>query len=208
MHLNSIIHQKNQICIAPYRYVSSKCTGRLNKPKGNDDSRHFVIKGEHFHSPDARVVNKANSMHKLKKLAKETRIPAREIVGLSIEGISNATAATISTPKQLVQMVNRARYDKNAPKNPKKLSELWFGDKHSKTESGKEFILWDSGHEMEDEDKDKHRTIVFGTTDNVQFLAQCTHWMMDGTFKSSPHLFKQLYTIHGKIHSSSGLFSL
>lgn len=181
-----------------YRYTTTRCNCRLNKPKDNDDSRHFVIKGKHSHGPDVRVVNKANSMNKLKTLAKETRIPAREVVGMSIANVSNATAATIAGPKHLTQMVNRARFDKNAPKNPKKLSELYFSEQHSKTESGKEFIIWDSGcDEVDSED----RTIMFGTTDNVKFLAQCMHWFMDGTFQSSPHLFTQLYTIHGKFCS-------
>lgn len=181
-----------------YRYTTTRCNCRFNKPKDNDDSRHFIVKGTHSHGPDVRVVNKAKSMNQLKVLAKETRIPVPEVNWMSIANVSNATAAMIAGPKQLTQMVNRARLDRNAPKNPKKLSELCFSEQRSKTENGEEFILWDSGC---DEAECTDRTIMFGTTDNVNFLAQCTHWFMDGTFKSSPHLFTQLYTIHGKYYS-------
>lgn len=141
------------------------------------------------------MVGKAKSMTTLKKLAKETRMSAREIIGESIANVSNAVLATIAPRKQLAQMVNRARFDKNAPKNPKTLSELHFGPQHSKTESGKDFILWDSYGEEED---DPDRIIMFGTQDNVMFLLQCLHWLMDGTFGVAPKLFTQLYTIHGK----------
>lgn len=177
------------------RYTTTRCNCRLNKPADNDDSRHFVIKGQHSHGPDVRVKNKASAMTELKHMAKTTRIPARQVVATSVANISNATAATIAGPKHLSQMVNRARFDKNAPKNPKTLAELHFGDQHSKTEKGQDFILYDS---YCDEEDCTDRTIMFGTKENVDFLSQCTHWFMDGTFKASPHLFKQLYTIHGK----------
>lgn len=134
-------------------------------------------------------------MNQLKNLAKTTQLQARQVVATAIAGVSNATAATIAGPRHLTQMVNRARQDKNAPRNPKNLHALYFGVQHSKTAKGKDFILYDSGCEEED---GTERTIIFGTKENVDFLAQCTHWFVDGTFKVTPNFFSQLYTIHGK----------
>ena len=38
--------------------------------------------------------------------------------------------------------------------------------------------------------------IIFGTPQNLQILAQSSTIYMDGTFKSAPEMFTQLYTIH------------
>ena len=38
--------------------------------------------------------------------------------------------------------------------------------------------------------------IIFGTQQNLQILAQSATIYMDGTFKSAPEMFTQLYTIH------------
>lgn len=39
---------------------------------------------------------------------------------------------------------------------------------------------------------------MFSTDRNMKFLANCQHWYVDGTFKSSPPLFTQLFTLHGQ----------
>ena len=43
---------------------------------------------------------------------------------------------------------------------------------------------------------------MFGSLDNVTALSDSDHWMLDGTFSSSPQLFSQLLTVHG--HFDSG----
>ena len=49
---------------------------------------------------------------------------------------------------------------------------------------------------------DEHTyAIVFTTASALDHLAASTHWIMDGTFKSSPSIFTQIYTIHGFIGS-------
>jgi hypothetical protein len=41
------------------------------------------------------------------------------------------------------------------------------------------------------------RFLILGTDDTVAFLRLCGVWMADGTFKTSPELFEQIYTVHG-----------
>ena len=38
---------------------------------------------------------------------------------------------------------------------------------------------------------------MFGTAAGLDWLADNGDWFMDGTFKTVPSLFTQLYTIHG-----------
>src|ERR1700733_10820693 len=57
-------------------------------------------------------------------------------------------------------------------------------------ENGEIFLLHDSGN------VDPNRILIFGTDRTMNLLQQSPHWFMDGTFKSVPELFFQLYTIH------------
>lgn len=41
--------------------------------------------------------------------------------------------------------------------------------------------------------------IMFATDENLQILKSCKLWMADGTFKSVPAIWHQLYTIHGYV---------
>lgn len=133
-------------------------------------------------------------MHKVKTLAKTTQMASRQIVSTAMSNVQNSVAATISSSTQLRHTVNRIRIEPNAPKNPKNLAELRFSDQFSKTESGKDFILYDR-HIDADE---KSRLIIFGTKENLDFLLRCNGLFMDGTFGIVPPLFFQLYTVHGK----------
>jgi len=40
---------------------------------------------------------------------------------------------------------------------------------------------------------------MFGTRHNVSLLEQNMHWFVDGTFKVSPSIFYQVFTIHVKV---------
>ena len=56
-----------------------------------------------------------------------------------------------------------------------------------------QFLLWDSGPSINGDE----RILMFGTQSNLDFLRSCNAILMDGTFKTTPHHFLQLYTIHG-----------
>jgi hypothetical protein len=43
------------------------------------------------------------------------------------------------------------------------------------------------------------RILIFITDANVVYLRNANIWIMDGTFKTVPTIFKQLYTIHALI---------
>ncbi|KAG0436222.1 hypothetical protein DMUE_4329 [Dictyocoela muelleri] len=56
-----------------------------------------------------------------------------------------------------------------------------------------DFLLYDSGM------KDINRIIIFGTKSNILHLSHNNIWLEDGTFKSCPANFEQLFTIQCKI---------
>lgn len=46
------------------------------------------------------------------------------------------------------------------------------------------------------------RVLIFSTRRNLSLLAQSRNWYADGTFKTTPMLFQQLYTIHGILNNN------
>ena len=38
--------------------------------------------------------------------------------------------------------------------------------------------------------------LIFTTSENLKWLHEAKYWLMDGTFKTVPTLFRQLYSIH------------
>lgn len=52
------------------------------------------------------------------------------------------------------------------------------------------FVIHDSGV------GDRNRILVFATQRNIDLLARAKVWFMDGTFKVTPSIFFQVYTIH------------
>jgi hypothetical protein len=63
------------------------------------------------------------------------------------------------------------------------------------------FLVFDSA-DLSTETRE--RLIIFSTERNLNLLNQCDHWFGDGTFKLTPPLFSQIYTIHG-LHRSNVL---
>ncbi len=61
----------------------------------------------------------------------------------------------------------------------------------TETLAGDLFLLADTGPQ------DPNRILVFATEENLEELTKQDLLIADGTFSSVPHLFTQLYTMHG-----------
>ena len=76
-----------------------------------------------------------------------------------------------------------------APIQPLSLVELEIPMEYRSTAKGEMFLLYDSG-------PDPERILIFGTCQNIEMLKCSQHWLADGTFKTAPVLFQQVYVIH------------
>ena len=81
-----------------------------------------------------------------------------------------------------------------APANPQNCEDLKIPDsyKHILLDDagGLElFLLYDSGAE-------ENRILIFGTEESKRVLALSENWQADGTFKVTPPIFAQVYSIH------------
>lgn len=77
----------------------------------------------------------------------------------------------------------------SAPSNPLTLIDITIPNNYSQTIDGRQFLL-------NDIQPVENRILVFATEKKLDLLAKSDHWFADGTFKSCPSLFAQVYTIH------------
>ena len=78
------------------------------------------------------------------------------------------------------------------PCDPASLEDISIPHEYKTSLAEENMLLWDSTYSAE-----RRRSFLFGTIDNVDMLATAEHLIIDGTFKTSPNLFTQLFTVHG-----------
>lgn len=96
----------------------------------------------------------------------------------------------------LRKKISRTRLKDMAP-NPTSISDL--GDvptQYSQTLGGTNFLIYDS---VDDEDYDGGRILIFSTEENLVKLFRSSIWFADGTFKTAPTIFVQLFSILGAV---------
>lgn len=166
------------------KYDLNLCTGRIHVV--ND----LVVKQvAHNHPPNPADMMTRQVVNDLKESARETMDPPQNIVANVCRDVSAAVIGKLPGVAGLKRTVRRQRRRiDDVPVNPVSLMELVIPDRYKKI-NDENFLLYDSG--VGDD-----RILVFSTQKNLQFMAANPHWYCDGTFKASPSLFEQLYTIH------------
>ena len=109
-----------------------------------------------------------------------------------MRNVSEQSAVCLPKLYSLKQTIRRARKRAlNVPPEPERFNTLVIPESYKKTNKGDEFLQYDSGTDIEDQ-----RILIFGTASNIEVLNTSNIWMADGTFKTAPNLFYQLYVIH------------
>ena len=92
------------------------------------------------------------------------------------------------------------------PPNPLRIEDLHEKpEQYRHTLAGSTFLLYDSYDDDEEEEKEEEeeeecgRILVFSTLENITRLFECTMWFVDGTFKTAPTIFFQLFSILGDV---------
>jgi hypothetical protein len=122
-----------------------------------------------------------------------TRDPPSAVILNPIATLSQEAAARMPTPVNLSQSIrHKRRMEQNFPVNPTSADEDFeIPETLKMSKKGENFLLEDVR-----DAGGKHRIFIFGTNENVKVLMNNRNWFMDGTFKVSPKIFYQLYTIH------------
>lgn len=172
------------------------CRGRLIVKKNEEP----IESKKHSHAPDARSKKTAAILDTIKKRAKTDHISPRELVAEACGSADDPTVAALPSVMNLRRTASRIQNRDNVNLNPKTLSELVFNENTLLTAKNQKFLLYDSAvNGYENDPEEQKRFVIFGTRENLDLLKLCDVIAMDGTFKISPPLFKQLFTIHGNV---------
>ena len=107
------------------------------------------------------------------------RFKARSKLGCQISGLSRMV-------KRKRQAVNRH------PSNPRDPENLTIPPEYTLSSSGESLMLWDSRYSTQ-----TRQSFLWGKSTNDCAMEDAEHWVIVGTLKSAPHLFTQLFTVHG-----------
>ena len=168
-------------------YQKTKCRARIHVA----DNKIVKVLKEHNHLGDAAKVEVETIYENVRKQAVETTHSPNVILSSALDECSQAAASKLPSIGNIKRTMRMIRQRNNAcPALPQHRKDISFVNDITKLSSGEEFLFYDSGN-VED------RILIFATRRNLQLLTKSEHWYADGTFKASPLLFYQLYTLHG-----------
>ena len=136
--------------------------------------------------PDARCVEIVISDLKVDARTQLTPIPTLYNGATAMLSVNPTIAPRFPLFGQLGSSLYRQRLS-NLPTLPASRETLNFPANLQQTIYGANFLLYSSqGNEI----------LIFATQENILKLSTKVHWCVDGTFKSVPHLYLQLFSIH------------
>lgn len=94
---------------------------------------------------------------------------------------------------------NNTLYKKRASKRPPiptDFSKLTITGDYTQTSNNQPFLRYDNKSSTS-------RILIFVDDECLKYLSESKLWFMDGTFKSSPEQFLQIYTIHAFVYNTS-----
>lgn len=173
-----------------WRCEDRKCNGSAVTVIHNN--RHQIQKfTEHtLHAANASRPSIARVMSALKRRAENNNDKPAQIVQEIMSTTDPAIQPYLPKPASLKQTVKRIRKEEH--REPSSLTNLNIPPEFMKTLNGESFMISNS-------DVGSEKVLLFTTTANVRKLSEASYWIMDGTFKTVPTIFTQLYSIHAPV---------
>lgn len=177
-----------------WRCFKRDCRGRIKVISAQSQT----VISDHNHAPDPDSNEAKKIAAEIRRRAATTVERPRQIIQQSTVGMSLQTASVLPSYTASQRMIERKRKRNDIPNaNVTSLHDIDIPELLQNTTRDAPFLLWDSGAD------DADRILMFGTTENLNLLQQNEHWFMDGTFKVSPTIFTQVFTIHALINNSA-----
>ena len=172
-------------------YPKFKCRARCHT-----DNQDIVKVSSHNHVQDVAKVEVRKTMEKMKTNGKSTQESTHQIVAAALRDVGPSVSGQLPPIRCIKQTIRRARCQTGRPlASPLNLEVLDIPNNYKKTLRGEDFMMYDSGPSVQ-------RYIIFTTTRNLALMSECPNWYADGTFKATPPLFNQVYTIHAVKYSN------
>ncbi|KAL7299220.1 hypothetical protein TKK_0007815 [Trichogramma kaykai] len=164
---------------------------------GDSDETLVVLQGPaqkpHPHPPDVEECSAEKVKFSIKRKAEEhPEEPPARILRSELSGLSSDVHSHLPDRENLKKSIRRLRR-KNWPPNPTSIDALGeIPERFTKTSMDEHFLLYDS-------QDNAARVIVFSTRKNLEILLRSYIWFLDGTFKVSPNIFTQVFTVLGVV---------
>jgi hypothetical protein len=166
-----------------------KCTARaVTILVGTQHKIHKFDGNQHNHAAEASRFPALKACNHMKEIAQISNDVPVQIITNVIATISRDIQPCLPGKNALRQQVKRAKRRCDEEIEPKSLKDFILPFEYFTTISGTPFAK-DICHGTE-------RILLFTTIENLKWLQAAKFWIMDGTFKTVPILFRQLYSIH------------
>ncbi|GLV38195.1 hypothetical protein CBL_12841 [Carabus blaptoides fortunei] len=151
---------------------------------------------EHNHAPkttEATVQEKISQLTAIAAVRQEQ--PARLVQVVTVD-MNNVAKTDMPSKTSLKKIIKRTQNIYN-PVEPHALEDILIPEELKFTLTGNLLILRESSI-------NNHKLLLFSTEANTLKLGEAVYWIMDGTFKTAPNIFLQLYSIHAPVgHENS-----
>jgi hypothetical protein len=170
-----------------------KCKGRLHI---NPAETEWKEVGVHNHVANFGRIKAMKIKESIKnRVAAEPNVLPSCITQDELGRADSETLIELPKEKSIKKMAQRIR-EQALPVLPVTLEDLVEIPERYRRLRGEDWLLHDSGPE------NANRIIVFGLRSTIRAMAASMTWYGDGTFKSSPRLVRQLYTLHYQVHEN------
>lgn len=169
---------------------AQNCNGRATTNLVGEE--HLLIKFvEHNHAPIASRVDVVQTLNSMRNAASGSSDPPAQIIQNTIANMPQDSYSYMPNTDALRKQINYVR-KKHLPSQPQSLQDIDIPINLRQTIRGEQFLARDIEYGEE-------KMLIFCTTSNLQHLQNANYWIVDGTFKTVPILFQQLYTVHALV---------
>ena len=140
-------------------------------------------------------VEKRQNKRKLKEIATNSGAATRTVVQNACMGKDDEELECLPKTRSMKRHVQRSRTDDNEPKNPSQRTGFEIEGDYAEYDR-RPFLRHDSGSD------DENRIFIFVTDEGIRDLQTYKNWSGDGTFKSSPKIFYQVFLLHVHINET------
>ena len=147
---------------------------------------------KHTHPPITPEIKAKEAVDRIQRRAQDhPNEPPQQVIAPELRNEHNEEVlAHLPEHQNLRRSINRMQ-NWSRPNNPADLNSLNIVEPYTTTIKGQRFLQCDSGPYNE------KRLIIFTTKESLRILCESPMIFSNGTFKTAPHMFTQLFTVHG-----------
>ena len=167
------------------------CKARAHIYAGDDENIISKTLGKHNHSATAARVEAKLELHQMKEKSVYTQDVPRTILYKETTNMNGCALLELPSISSISHSIRHWRQvEDSSPPIPQERHGYSIPDQYCSTDSCFKFLQFDSG------EHDTERIFLFATDSGIDDIKRAKNRTADGTFKCSPTIHYQLYTLH------------